>query len=174
VYRVEVKGHQNKSKENEIVHEADVPGTDWPVITPEMQVGRNSSLDCAYMLNYFESMQHASKSSLLRVHVFWDVTQCCWASGSWCFEEMQCLHLQGLMSARRMAKCGRQVGLIVWLVKAGKDQQTNQGRCGWGLVVCDLTWQHSITSQRTWILKDMKLFIYNNTVFLSLQLWHFH
>jgi hypothetical protein len=28
VYRVEVKGHQNKSKENEIVHEADVPGTD--------------------------------------------------------------------------------------------------------------------------------------------------
>jgi len=50
------------------------------------------------------------------------------------------------------------MGMYVWLVKPGRDWQTNRG-CGCGLVVCHPAFQHSITSQKTWILKDIKLFI---------------
>jgi len=31
-----------------------------------------------------------------QIQVFWDVTLCHWISSSWCFEQSQCLHVQGL------------------------------------------------------------------------------
>jgi hypothetical protein len=33
---------------------------------------------------------------LLKLQVFWNVTLCCWVSGSGCFEDVKFLHLQGL------------------------------------------------------------------------------
>jgi hypothetical protein len=68
---------------------------------------------------------------LLKFQVFWDVTLCCWASTSGCFEGLLCLHLR--------------VQAFDYLTLRGREL---------------LAQHHSVTSQKTLILKLMRINIY--------------
>jgi hypothetical protein len=51
------------------------------------------------------------RSDILRIHVFWDVTPCCWASGSWRFEGLWYLLLR-LRSSKTITNfC---IGYFTW------------------------------------------------------------
>ena len=78
---------------------------------------------------YFVSSESLTTVSW-KIQVFWYMMLCQWMSVSECCTETWCIHILGLGNARWMPNMGdrrRKISILVWLMKARSNGQTQWG-----------------------------------------------